>query len=264
MELERFRSDRGIEFLKMPRFIFEMDGLSLNAKFVYMLIFDRIRQSEGKAGFTDLNGDVFCYYSDEEIAAEMKTSERTARSAVGELKKAGLLERKRTATKDGRAITYLSVPLAPAESCQTSVRSGNSLPLAPAESCQQLRQNPAEPFPYISNKNKDSKNKEKEIEKKSVFNPMKQVKAEFKDPDLLDAWKEFFEMRKTIKRPVCTQRAVTGLINKLNNLSQDPWVQAKIVDQSTERCWQSFFPLKEEPKKKIDWSWVDGGDKGNV
>ena len=263
MELGKFKSDRGIGFLKMPRFIFEMDDLSLNAKFVYMLIFDRIRQSEGRAVFTELNGDVFCFYSDTELAEDLGFSRITAIRAVNELKALGLLHRERTKAKDGKAKTFLSIPLG----CIADDTSESRL----YQNCD----NPSitddtshvsqviQPFPYIS-KNKDSKNKEKEIEKKSVFNPMKQVREAYKDPDLLDAWKEFFEMRKTIKRPVCTQRAVTGLINKLNNLSRDPWMQAKIVDQSTERCWQSFFPLKEEPKKKIDWSWVDGGDAGNV
>lgn len=62
--------------------------------------------------------------------------------------------------------------------------------------------------------------------------------------EALDA---FAEMRKTIKKPL-TEKAEKMILNKLEELSNDEETQIKILDQSTINCWQSVYPLKEEPQ----------------
>ena len=76
----------------------------------------------------------------------------------------------------------------------------------------------------------------------------------FSDNEILnEAFNGFSEMRKTIKKPL-TDRAIVLLKKKLNELSSDPEIQAKILDQSTVKCWQGVFPLKDDfvgkPKPK--------------
>lgn len=81
----------------------------------------------------------------------------------------------------------------------------------------------------------------------------------FSDNEILnEAFNGFSEMRKTIKKPL-TDRAIALLKNKLNELSEDPIIQAKILDQSTVKCWQGVFPLKNdfspEPQKEDNTQW---------
>lgn len=84
-------------------------------------------------------------------------------------------------------------------------------------------------------------------------------KAFSDNPVLQEAFDGFSEMRKTTKKPL-TPRAINLLKNKLNELSEDPIIQAKILDQSTVKCWQGVFPLKNDfvgegrqPEEKSRW-----------
>lgn len=84
-------------------------------------------------------------------------------------------------------------------------------------------------------------------------------KAFSDNPVLQEAFNGFSEMRKTIKKPL-TSRAINLLKNKLNELSEDPIIQAKILDQSTVKCWRGVFPLKNDfvgdgrqPEEKSRW-----------
>jgi len=75
------------------------------------------------------------------------------------------------------------------------------------------------------------------IEKKSK-------KEKFSDDETLqESYEAFVEMRKQIKHPL-TERASKMLKKKLNEMSEDPLIQARILDQSTFHCWQGVFELK--------------------
>lgn len=64
--------------------------------------------------------------------------------------------------------------------------------------------------------------------------------------DLLDALADFVEMRKSIKKPLTTERAKQMLVNKLAQLSGDPAEQIAILNQSIFHGWQGVFELKDE------------------
>ncbi len=71
------------------------------------------------------------------------------------------------------------------------------------------------------------------------------------DEKLNQAFKDFMEMRKKIKKPM-TDRAVTLAMNKLKELSTLPFsdtmdndLAIQILEQSTMNCWQSLYPLKD-------------------
>lgn len=85
-----------LPFLQMPKFIFEMEGISSTAKLAYVLIYDRIRQGQGNERFTDKCGNCFCYFSDDELAKQLSVSKETVKKTISELKKRGLLKREKT------------------------------------------------------------------------------------------------------------------------------------------------------------------------
>ena len=62
-------------------------------------------------------------------------------------------------------------------------------------------------------------------------------------------FKEFVEMRKSIKAPVKTHRQFTLLVNKLNDLSGGDIEKGKqIIEQSIMNGWKSLYEVKETNK----------------
>ena len=56
---------------------------------------------------------------------------------------------------------------------------------------------------------------------------------------------DFIKMRKGIKKPV-TERALKGILNKLDKLATTDYIKIKILENSIENCWQGVFPLKKD------------------
>ena len=63
-------------------------------------------------------------------------------------------------------------------------------------------------------------------------------------------------MRKAIKRPL-TDRAMKGILSKLNDCASDDLEKIEVLDQSIMNSWQGIFPLKEKTPTAI------GGKRDN-
>lgn len=70
----------------------------------------------------------------------------------------------------------------------------------------------------------------------------------YPNDELLDsAFKEFLVMRNKIKKPLATKQALTRMMNRVNKLSGgDNDLAVKILNQSTDNCWQNVYELKED------------------
>lgn len=84
----------------------------------------------------------------------------------------------------------------------------------------------------------------------------------YPNDELLDsAFKEFLTMRNKIKKPIATKQAMTRIMNKLEKLSNaDNDLAIKILNQSTDHCWQDVYELKEEKqrnKRTVFDEWRD-------
>ena len=87
------------------------------------------------------------------------------------------------------------------------------------------------------------------------------------DEKLNQAFADFVEMRKKIKKPM-TERAITLAMNKMKKLSAIPFSDSmdndlaiQILEQSTMNCWQDLYPLKDNSNKRssgggVDWDSV--------
>lgn len=97
----------------------------------------------------------------------------------------------------------------------------------------------------------------KEIEDKSK---KKEPTVYYPNDELLNsAFKEFLIMRNKIKKPIATKQALTRMMNKIEKLSGgDNDLAIKILNQSTDHCWQDVYELKEDKKSN---SYVKNGDK---
>jgi uncharacterized phage protein (TIGR02220 family) len=83
-----------LAFFKFPKpFIYDKKykKLSNNAKLMYMLLFGRLELSV-KNGWHDRKGNVFQYYTNEQLMIDLNSSEKTIIKVKKELREVGLLE----------------------------------------------------------------------------------------------------------------------------------------------------------------------------
>ena len=73
----------------------------------------------------------------------------------------------------------------------------------------------------------------------------KESEQYFEDEELNSKFLEFLAMRKKIRKPVRTDRALKALLKKLHQLSDgDVGLMKQIIDQSLDKEWLGFFELK--------------------
>lgn len=92
---------------------------------------------------------------------------------------------------------------------------------------------------HILKEDKNVKNEKKERKGQAVYYP--------NDELLNNAFKEFLTMRNKIKKPLATKQALTRMMNKIEKLScGDNDLAIKILNQSTDHCWQDVYELKTD------------------
>lgn len=95
----------------------------------------------------------------------------------------------------------------------------------------------------------DIKNNIKEKDKKEKETYVSIVSRYTQNLALSNSLKDFVEMRKKMKG--FTTRALELALNKLDQLASDDETKIKIVNQSVENSWKSFYELKNSNKSKI-------------
>ncbi len=272
MKFERIKDKNSIfPFLQMPRFVWEMEELSLNAKVIYMLIYDRIRQGFESGQFTAKDGSSFCYYNDEELASQLKLTTRTVRRAIVELKEKGLVERERTNTKDGKSVTFALVPLGADMDVLTNASSGHGCPnltdtdvLTNASSghgCPNLtdtdvltyRTQMSAPFPYISNNNMSNNNRTRK--EASVPKPKKITKSEQVTQAIIEHWNKAYGTKYS-----STTKGTIKLVDALlkSGYTQDDILQVidyRAKTRRSEADYKWFVPATVLALKNFDRSY---------
>lgn len=112
------------------------------------------------------------------------------------------------------------------------------------------------PSYYIKNKRME----EIEEDKKDDKSKKKDSTVYYPNDELLDsAFKEFLVMRNKIKKPIVTKQALTRMMNRIEKLSGgDNDLAIKILNQSTDHCWQDVYELKEDKQNN---SYAKNGDR---
>lgn len=103
-------------------------------------------------------------------------------------------------------------------------------------------------------RDKDKEEDNKDKKKKSSFVDV--ILSEIADDDLRNLYYEYVAMRKAIKSPITTERALKMLINKVNTLEPtDIEKQKKILENAIVGNWKSVYPLKEDTKLETSASY---------
>ncbi len=129
-------------------------------------------------------------------------------------------------------------------------------------STQPIGQQRDSPAGNLLGTNKNDKNIKNEEERKEFKEDKKQIEDKQKkkeqtvyypnDELLNSAFKEFLVMRNKIKKPIATKQALTRMMNKIEKLSGgDNDLAIKILNQSTDHCWQDVYELKEDKKSNF-------------
>ena len=87
-----------------------------------------------------------------------------------------------------------------------------------------------------------SNKKEKENKKSNID---KIIEAYTKNDLLVEAIRDFIKMRSTIKKPL-TDRALKGILNKLDTFATNDLDKVEILENSIMNCWQGVFELKNK------------------
>lgn len=92
--------------------------------------------------------------------------------------------------------------------------------------------------------NNTSTNTSKKKERKTGYD---QILSQIEDDSLRELYLEYIKMRKMIKSPM-TDRALTMLIKKVNDLESSPDRQKLLLETAIMNNWKSVYPLKENQK----------------
>jgi hypothetical protein len=79
------------EYYQFPKFLLSYKTLSLGAKYLYMLLYNRWRLSAAR-GWKDSNGDIYFIYTREEMEHALGLTDKPIRRILNELKNTKLLE----------------------------------------------------------------------------------------------------------------------------------------------------------------------------
>jgi hypothetical protein len=124
-----------------------------------------------------------------------------------------------------------------------------------------------------SNRKRQAEFRERQKNNKTITSPSstssssslqkttKKTRPVFNVPEWVnkELWKDFLVMRNKIKKPVTSQRAVTGLTNKLKLLTDQGYSQSQLFESALVGCWQTFYEPKEQVKEPEDnYEWGKG------
>ena len=181
------------EYFQFPKFILCVDGLSMNGKVVYSLVYNRIQQSSKNEFFNELDGSSFCYFSNEELENLLGLSKATVKRTITELKEKGLLKRE----KDGsnRSKIFLKVPVRGLKYDPTDGSNMNpsGLKYDPTDGS---NMNP--PFPYIRKTIKEDNKKDntrEETKPEEPPKPKKSSKAQEATKEIIEHWNKNYQTK---------------------------------------------------------------------
>lgn len=99
-----------------------------------------------------------------------------------------------------------------------------------------------------SKKNKEAEEKPEEKPDKPKKETVTAWIEEIIPEELQESFIDWARMRTQIKKPITTKATITRNYAKLCKLSKRTDKQIRIIEQSVDRCWQTFYELKEETK----------------
>ena len=97
-------------------------------------------------------------------------------------------------------------------------------------------------------KEEDKDIRKKNKKKKTSSSDFESILSYIPDDSLKELYLDYIAMRKSIKSPITSERALKMLINKVNTLEPGNIErQKKLLENAIVSNWKSVYPLKDEP-----------------
>ena len=191
-------------------------------------------------------------YSVSGLSAICRENRDTIGTILRELEESGYVERSGQQREGGKftAGDYTIFEIPPAELDENIHRAENTGTVKPARNIPHGEQGINNNLNNKLLKTKPpapQKGDSRAIAEKILFDAVGNV------PELKELISKFLDMRWKMKKPYKTSNGPTAAANKLRRLSDDqPWKMRKIIQQSLDHEWESFYELKEDKPRRGD------------
>ena len=220
----------------LPKRVMIDPNLSLQAKgiFAYLVTY----AGNGNEAFPSLRT----------ISYQLGISKDTAGKYIKELKENGYLEIEQK--KENGRFSHNVYKLIPCPKFTVSESTSADVTI-PGNLASNINNN------NINNNNINNNNNKKE--KETTLDKI--IKEYTTNNELVNTLVDFMKMRKSIKKPL-TDRALKGILSKLDTLSYNDKEKIEILEQSIINCWSGVFPLKAKNNNSVN-SIITKDDNNN-
>ena len=196
------------------------EGLKANTKILLLVLMTHRNREKG-----------YAYPSQSTLIKKTGLSKNTLLKCLDELEKEGYIKRFKEKGENNKY--YIDINFINSK-VVTSVKNDTS---------SSIKNDTGGSINFNTLKVRDISNKKEKENKKSNIDKI--IEAYTKNDLLVEAIRDFIKMRSTIKKPL-TDRALKGILNKLDTFASNDLDKVEILENSIMNCWQGVFELKNK------------------
>ena len=186
------------------------------------------------------NKEGFAYPSQPRLIEETGLSKNTLLKCLNELEEKGYIKRVKEKGENNKYYINSSI----------KIDTSTSIKINTSEDITSIKNDTRGSIKIDTLEVLNTSNKKEKENKKSNIDKI--IEAYTKNDLLVEAIKDFIKMRSTIKKPL-TDRALKGILNKLDNFTNNDLDKIEILENSIMNCWQGVFELKNKKvSTKVD------------
>ena len=207
------------------------EGLKANAKILLLVLMTHRNREKG-----------YAYPSQSTLIKKTGLSKNTLLKCLDELEKEGYIKRFKEKGENNKYyidINFINSKVGTSIKIDTS----SSIKIDTSEDITSIKNDTGGSIKIDTLKVRDISNKKEKENKKTNIDKI--IGAYTKNDLLVEAIRDFIKMRSTIKKPL-TDRALKGILNKLDNFTNNDLDKVEILENSIMNCWQGVFELKNK------------------
>ena len=207
------------------------EGLKANAKILLLVLMTHRNREKG-----------YAYPSQSTLIKKTGLSKNTLLKCLDELEKEGYIKRFKEKGENNKY--YIDINFINSK-VGTSIKNNtsSSIKIDTSEDITSIKNNTRGSIKIDTLKVRDISNKKEKENNKSNIDKI--IEAYTKNDLLVEAIRDFIKMRSTIKKPL-TDRALKGILNKLDTFTTNDLDKVEILENSIMNCWQGVFELKNK------------------
>ena len=179
------------------------------------------------------NKEGFAYPSQPRLIEETGLSKNTLLKCLNELEEKGYIKRVKEKGENNKYYINSSI----------KIDTSTSIKIDTSEDITSIKNDTRGSIKIDTLEVLNTSNKKEKENKKSNIDKI--IEAYTKNDLLVEAIRDFIKMRSTIKKPI-TDRALKGILNKLDTFATNDLDKVEILENSIMNCWQGVFELKNK------------------